>query len=369
VYCLVLAALLFSGCASVEYRYRELTYEQRIEKHTVLQSLRLDPALEEQILALDPERLTEKDVREVLGRGPAPRIINLHGGIPLVYLAMESFSEFLVGMGYPEGKVRNPGDGTYSYSPYKSSAQLAGLIAWHYEKEGMPVMLVGHSMGGIQVVKVLHELAGAFSEEVAVWNPLTEEAEDRHAIIDPITGAERPVVGVRVGYATAVGAGGLARLLQWGMLGKLRTIPDTVEHFTGFSIGLDLIGGDFLSLVRPANEYAGSGAARVRNVVLPAGYNHVTVPATADLAQDKRIRDWVNAYIPTDEPELTVEFEASSSNILWAADVWHSVKKQWCLEAQRLIRARRDLMVITDSKGPSHEASGAPAGTSSAGGR
>jgi hypothetical protein len=27
--------------------------------------------------------------------------------------------------------------------------------------------------------------------------------------------------------------------------------------------------------------------------------------------------------------------------VLWAADVWHSIKKHWCLEAQRLIRAQR----------------------------
>jgi len=27
--------------------------------------------------------------------------------------------------------------------------------------------------------------------------------------------------------------------------------------------------------------------------------------------------------------------------VLWAADVWHSVKKHWTLEAQRLIRAKR----------------------------
>jgi hypothetical protein len=27
--------------------------------------------------------------------------------------------------------------------------------------------------------------------------------------------------------------------------------------------------------------------------------------------------------------------------VLWAADVWHNIKKHWCLEAQRLIRAQR----------------------------
>jgi hypothetical protein len=27
--------------------------------------------------------------------------------------------------------------------------------------------------------------------------------------------------------------------------------------------------------------------------------------------------------------------------VLWAADVWHSIKKHWALEAQRLVTARR----------------------------
>jgi hypothetical protein len=344
---LAAGALLLLGvgaCAS-SYQYREAGYDGGIRPGMALQRLQFDPALEEKILALDPEHITEGDVRELLARGPTPRVINVHGGIPLVYLAMESFGEFLVGMGYPEGKVRSPRDGSYSYSPYKSSAEMAGIVAWYYEREGMRVNLVGHSLGGIQVVKVLDELAGAFNDRVAVWNPLTEEQEERTTIVDPLTGAERPVVGLQVGYASAVGAGGWARFLPnaWITLGKLRTIPDTVEEFTGFFLGLDLIGGDFLGLATSLNTYEPNGKAKVRNVKLPAGYRHVTLPATAHLAQDRAIRDWINAYRPSDEPELTVAFEAPTDNILWAADVWYSLKKHWCLEAQRLIRARRQL--------------------------
>ena len=46
---------------------------------------------------------------------------------------------------------------------------------------------------------------------------------------------------------------------------------------------------------------------------------------------------------------VSAVFESSSRNILWAADVWHSVKKYWCLEAQVLIRAKRAMLVTTDS--------------------
>jgi hypothetical protein len=344
--CLFMAIVSGIGCAAYTYHYHEANYDRRVERGTVLQSLQLDPLLEDTILALDPEQITEKEVKEVLSRGPTPRIINLHGGVPLVYQAIESFSKFLIAMGYPEAKIRNPRDGSYSYSPFKNSAEIAGIIAWYYEREGMPVMLVGHSAGGMITVRVLHELAGAFADKVAVWNPLTEEVEGRYSIIDPLTGVERPVVGLRVGYATAVGVGGLASLVsfhQWSMLGRFRTIPNTVEHFTGFYIVLDFIAGDFFGLVGPPNKYRAHGTAKVRNVKLPPSYNHVFVPASAHLAEHKPVRDWINTYVPTEEPELTVSFDTSSRNILWAADVWHSVKKQWCLEAQRLIRAKRNM--------------------------
>jgi len=36
-----------------------------------------------------------------------------------------------------------------------------------------------------------------------------------------------------------------------------------------------------------------------------------------------------------------VQPQGTGDNLLWAADVWFSVKKHWTLEAQRLIRARR----------------------------
>jgi hypothetical protein len=341
--CVFLLVAAGGGCAVSQYHAGEATYDQGVDQRTLRQSLQLDPVLEDRILALDPDHITERDITDVLSRGPIPRIINLHGGAPLVYLAMESFSEFLIGMGYPEGKIRNPRDGTFSYSSYKSSREIAGLIAWYYEKDGMPPMLIGHSAGGMKVVKVLHELAGGFADRVAVWNPITEEGEDRYSVVDPLTGTERPVVGLKVGYATTVGSGGLASMFpsQWVMLGRRKTIPDSVEHFTGFYITLDLLGGDLFGLVAEPNQYEANGIAKVRNVRLPFTYNHVTVPASAHLVRQKSMRDWIDAYVPTDEPRLTVDFEAPSTNILWAADVWHSVKKQWCLEAQRWVRGKR----------------------------
>ncbi len=339
----VFLLLIFAGgCATPKYSYREPVYEKKIAMGTVLREFYIDPDLEEKILALDPENVSGEDIKELLSRAPAPRMINIHGGIYPVHLAMVSFSNFLIPMGYPEEKIRDPVEGSYSYSCYTSSEKLAGLIAWYYEKEGMRPMIVGHSQGGIQTIKVLHELAGTFNKKIRVWNPITGKAEERYTIIDPLSGMERPVVGLKVSYATAVGAGGFTRMLpnQWSMTGRLRTIPDSVENFTGFYTGMDLLGGDLLGF-GAANEYEPNGEASVRNVKLPVSYSHVTVPTTSHLPKNRKIIDWINNYSPSSEPKLTLKFESSSRNILWAADVWHSIKKHWVLEIQRLIHAKK----------------------------
>jgi hypothetical protein len=339
---LAVIMLFLDGCATTEDLSQDPALHRRIEPNDMLRSFRIDPYREEQILTLDPERITGKDVREVLSGLPAPRIMNIHGGVYPVHLAMESFSRFLVRMGYPREALRRPGDGSYSYSCYNSSDKLAGLLAWHYEHEGMRPMIIGHSQGGMQAVKILYELIGHFSQELNVWNPLTDEKEERHAIIDPLTATERPVVGLKLSYVSAVGAGGLTRLLpnQWSMAGKLRKIPDSVEEFTGFSIGVDFWGGDLFGL-SSSNLYQANGKAFVRNVKLPASYNHVIIPVTSHLAKTEEIRNWINSYTPVEEPSIDVEFESDSMNILWAADVWHSIKKHWVLELKRLIAAKR----------------------------
>lgn len=303
----------------------------------------IDRALEDRILALDAENVTADDVRETLSRAPAPRIILLHGGIFPVYLAMTSFANFLVGMGYPEARIRNPRDGSWSRSPYEPSERVAGTIAWYYEQDGMRPMLIGHSQGGMQVVKVLHDLAGTFAKELPVWNPLTDSAESRTSILDPISGRERPVVGIEVSFASVVGAGGLSGLLpnQWGVVGRLKEIPDTAVQFNGYFIGIDWFAMTFSAggLDRFRNA---SGKVFVRNVELPAGYLHVTVPVTHNLPQNPDFRAFIDAYRPTTEkPDESKMPGTYSDNVYYAADNWHAIKKHWTLELQRLIKARR----------------------------
>jgi len=342
---MLVAATLLAGCGTYHRRGLEPVRARQLEQSLTRHELKLAPGLEEKILALDPANVTAQDIRDVLLNAPAPRVINIHGGLATVIARMVSFSEFLIGMGYPAVSLTNPSDGTYSFSCYESSAKIAGVIAWHYEKEGMRPMMVGHSQGGFQVVKVLYRLAEKPSK-LQVWNPLTWEKESRHEIIDPLTGEKRPVASLVLPYATSVGAGGLTRALpnQWDMCFRLHTIPDSVEEFTGFCKGRDLLGGDFLGY-GPANHYEPNGKAVVRNVWLPTEYKHGSIPDTKHLLQSQELKDWINNYRPANElivtPQLDQQFDSNSSHILWAADVWYSIKKHWVLELQRLIRARR----------------------------
>jgi len=336
-------ALALAGCAvaPVAELAASAAARQDTGPQAVIGAMALDPQVEAQILAIDPLRVTDREVREVLALGPTPRIVALHGGIYPVHLLMDSFARFLVGMGYPPHKLRHPGDGRRSHSPYENSLQIAGLVAWYYEHEGLMPMMVGHSQGGIQLVKVLHDLAGDGVDRIPVWNPRTDAAEPRVTIIDPFSGAERPVVGLKIGYASVVASGGAALLLpnQWSMVRRLRTIPDSVGEFTGYALAVDLVAWD---LPGAAARYQAAGAAQVRNVQLPADYSHVYVAATSHLARNPVLRDWINAYAPGQVPPPSAD-AGSSENILWAADVWFHIKKHWVLEAQKVVQARRDL--------------------------
>ena len=298
----------------------------------------MDRATEDRVLALDPANLSPTDVRDVLSHAPAPRIILLNGSVAPI--TMEPFAEYLIAMGYPESRLKDPRDGSLSQTSYADSGELAGMLAWYYETEGMMPMLIGHSQGGMLAIKVLHELAGAFHAAIQVRNPLSGQSEQRTTLVDPLTGQERPVIGLKLPYVAALATGKLPRFLlgQWQMLDKLRAIPDTVEEFTGFSIDWDLIAGTL-----PGSEsYRAEGTARVRNVELAAETGHIRMPRTRHLAQNAVTRAWIDGYDPASPPAALPEGPGvDASNIVHAADIWYSIKKHWCLGAQLLIGARR----------------------------
>jgi hypothetical protein len=123
----------------------------------------------------------------------------------------------------------------------------------------------------------------------------------------------------------------------------LRKIPDSVEEFTGFFKGKDLLGGDMLGY-GPLNYFHAMDKAVVRNICLPSFYKHGTVPDTKHLLKSQQLRNWINDYQPKDVwldiPRLEATFDSNNRNIIWAADVWHSIKKHWVLELQQFLRAR-----------------------------
>ena len=299
----------------------------------------IDRATEDRILALAPGNISPADVRDVLARATAPRIIALQGSLPLI--TMQPFAEFLIAMGYPEARLSDPRDGGLSRPSNGSSAQLAGEVAWYYEAEGLMPMLIGHSQGGMLAIKVLHELAGSFASEVEVWNPVTDTSEHRTWIRDPRSGATRPVVGLKLPYVAALATGKFPRwvLGQWSMLEKVREIPDSVEDFSGYTIEWDPIAGTF-----PGSEpYRALGSARVRNVTLAAATSHIAMPRARALALDPVTRAWIDVYRPGENLPPPSSAEAEAANLLHAADIWFSVKKHWCIELQRSIRARRGI--------------------------
>jgi len=341
---LALVAGLLAGCVGVQYNGQPEPVATR-PSQPVLKAIALDRSLEERILALDPDRVTPQDIRDTLSKAPAPRIILLHGGVYPVHLAMTSFAHFLMGMGYPEARIKHPGDDRWSHSPYEPSERVAGMVAWFYEQEGLRPMLIGHSQGGMQAIKVLHDLAGTFTPSLPVWNPMTEKPEARTTILDPILGRDLPVVGTRVSYTSAVGAGGPSGVLpnQWSVITRIREIPDTTVQFDGFFIGIDWFAMTFTVAGVP-RFVSTSGKVEVRNVVLPAGYLHVSVPTTHHLPGNAEWRRFIEDYRPTGEhPDEATMPGSYSDNILYAAENWYMIRRHWVLELQRLVRARRAL--------------------------
>lgn len=265
---------------------------------------------------------------------PAPHIVNLQGSVPFV--TMQPFAEFLIGMGYPESALRDPFDGSLTQSSFADSEEIAGALAWYYERDGMRPMLIGHSQGGMMVMRTLHELAGAFNDQIPVFDPVTRTALSRTTIRDPRSGRERPVVGVTVAFASAIATGTLPRVLlgQWTMIPKLRKVPDSAQEFTGFAIAFDPIAGNLAT----AEPYRATGTvSSVRNVMLPASYSHIGAPIMEHLAQQPATRAWIVAWHPGASPPLPQEAGVDLRNLELAADLWYSIRRHWCVEGQRLL--------------------------------
>ena len=161
----------------------------------------------------------------------------------------------------------------------------------------MRPMLVGHSQGGMMVMRTLHELAGGFHDDIAVVR--SGDAHGAAAHHDPRS-VHRARSGrssaCSVAFAAAIATGKLPRVLlgQWTMIPKLRKVPDTAIEFTGFAIAWDPIAGN----LGDPDPYVATGTCAVRNVLLPATYSHIGAPITEHLARAAATRAWIVAWRP-----------------------------------------------------------------------
>lgn len=263
----------------------------------------------------------------------APRIVLLQGSLGIVTMA--PFGEFLEGMGYPSAALVDPRTGEMTTDSDLDGRTLAGMLAWQYERDGVRPLIVGHSKGGGVVIDTLRALAGAYGNELALVDPRTLEPQARTQFLDPVTGESRRVVDLTLPLASAIATGRLPRILrgQFELASVLRDIPDSTEWFVGFAIPYDPIAGTFAGDEDP---YRATGRAQVRNVVLPATTNHIGVPRAAHLARDPATRAWIDAYHPAAAQALPEG--ADTTNLLHAAELWYSIKRAWCGEAQRANR-------------------------------
>jgi len=222
----------------------------------------------EALLALDPERIGEREVRELRALAPAPRVLLFKGSVGA---DMESFGAFLKHMGYPQQQLLNPATGRYSYSFAWSGCRcteceaMPARVGQWLNSEGMAPMLVGHSGGGVTVGRILQELATADGTVP------------------------------RLPFAATLGTGAL---LRWapGFPGcaadvpRLGLVPPSVQAFTGYRIAGDpftaLLGfGDYRAVE------SGAAPAQVRNVLLAVRVARHTAggwdnPALADDLRD-----------------------------------------------------------------------------------
>ncbi len=172
-------AVGLAGCATRAMLAPDEAAQARPTPGSVLQSIPLDAAQEDRILALDPERVSEADVRDTLSHGPAPRIILMHGGIYPVHLAMASFGRFLA-----RWATRRRRSATRRTAAGRTARTKAARMAPAWSRGTTSTtacrpMIVGHSQGGIQAVKILHELNGSFDAEVHPYDPQAHRLDRR----------------------------------------------------------------------------------------------------------------------------------------------------------------------------------------------
>ncbi|MBC7751516.1 MAG: alpha/beta fold hydrolase [Candidatus Saccharibacteria bacterium] len=162
-----------------------------------------------------------------------PRIALIHGLAAGKHMERHLLT-FLRAAGYAD---------TSLYSNHLSPARVADDLA-HAAKEGRPIVLVGYSQGGSQVLKVAKQLYKR---------------------------------GIEIDLVVSLAAGGLGRFYfpQWGF--NMRRIPAGIKRYLNYYAAKDLLGTDLLPVLNLAR--ADSRDTYLENIGYPqsAGVDHFKI--------------------------------------------------------------------------------------------
>ena len=119
-------------------------------------------------------------------------------------------------------------------------------------------------------------------------------------------------------------------------------MPTTRRQFLSLAGGITAAGTIPIVTLRPLEATPAMLSAAVRNVTLPGTYTHIGMPQAEHLAANALTRAWIDAYAPGRSAAALDEAHVDTINLIHAADIWQSVKKHWCIEAQRLALQGKD---------------------------
>ena len=222
--------------------------------------------------------------------------------------------------------------GRRSLSSFVDARRFAGEIAWHYERDGVMPILVGHSQGGMVVIKTLHLLAERERPSPS-GIPVTARREARTWIDRPAHRPARTPVGeLRIAFAAVLATGSLPRLLlaQWDVLPILRDVPDSVVDFSGFSIPWDPIAGTGPT---PPPFRATGGGPRAQRRAARELRPHRPAERRAPCAPTPRRGRGSMPGGPRPRRHRRPRGRTRPT-CSYAADLWYSIKRHWCEAAQ-----------------------------------
>ena len=206
----------------------------------------------------------------------------VHGGIYPVHLAMKSFGNFLVDMGYPEERIRDPYDGTWSHSPYEDAERLAGIArlvlrTGRHAADDHRSQPGGHAGGQDPARPLQRRLRRARSrvEPPHRFSPRSGAFHRRSAY----RGSSNRWWACAVAYVSrsARAAPRSCCPINGASSASCRTIPDTVDEFVGYSIALDMWAWTVPG-VDATRKFTNGGQVNIRNVTFDVENSHVIVP-------------------------------------------------------------------------------------------